>query len=715
MSASTPASEVSQSHKQDSQDFSNPQLPRHKRVLSVSSPESTENRRKAPKVSRACDHCKAKKARCSGTLPCTRCVQRSLQCVYDAKYTRGRARTPPAGRPQAIEVSYPTGSTNTPLAAASARPSQPAEPRSRLGSPDLDADEIEGQYYEPTSGLNFLHRAHRRLSTQISNVNPHIHSGSERTQPLETAGDKPLHGDIRVTGPVELPATAYDLLTSYFEVCLVTYIMFHRRTVMAWMDTVQRNMRQGLLPTHEISNSKLAVLFTIMAITTLKAKKMNKTPSDSWNEEDILLVTDRYYSMAASLTETEKGLPQLESAQARLIQVLYLLQTFRMNKAWYLLGNTYQIIVALGMHRRSSQNSSRTPSTRDDYIHSQCQRRTLWVAYTIDTYLSVVFGRPRYFRDEDINQDFPDSINDENMSPQGPQALDDGFERDSIMEGVIAHAKLSRIIGTTSRDVYSIFAASKQDRLAAANLARQELRKWRSGLPAHLSSINPSSLIPGLRRQAMALKLGYCHAVMHANRPFLLDSQSTDPSVKECVEDCLSSAKVALTTLVSMASDRTIVHAYWWSPYVAFCALTITYVWEIQQRSRGRESDDESRKLFALAEKCHANLAQTASADSPSRRYAVILEELWQEARPRRLSAISSTPATETSRSTCDTRSESQGVPLAMQSLSADHPVGFGQAIQPAYEVFQPFQDWQTTDWVDLDASVSNELYMQAK
>ena len=52
---------------------------------------------KVPKVSRACDYCKSKKTKCSGTRPCGSCVKRGIPCHYDAKYMRGRPPTPPAG------------------------------------------------------------------------------------------------------------------------------------------------------------------------------------------------------------------------------------------------------------------------------------------------------------------------------------------------------------------------------------------------------------------------------------------------------------------------------------------------------------------------------------------------------------------------------------------------------------------------------------------
>lgn len=57
-------------------------------------------------------------------------------------------------------------------------------------SPDLDVAEIEGQYFDTTSGLTFLHRAYNKLSTQNNDIAPHIPNASEDDQRLVTVGDR---------------------------------------------------------------------------------------------------------------------------------------------------------------------------------------------------------------------------------------------------------------------------------------------------------------------------------------------------------------------------------------------------------------------------------------------------------------------------------------------------------------------------------------------
>ncbi|KAH9890859.1 fungal-specific transcription factor domain-containing protein [Xylariomycetidae sp. FL2044] len=683
-----------------------------KRSQAVLSPDdTTENPRKATKASRACDTCKLKKSRCTGTLPCERCLKRGATCVYEAKYSRGRPPTPP---PPTQQTPMLQQKRKTPMSWLGHDTQIPdiTEPNTARNSPELDAAEIEGQYFDPTSGLAFIHRAYKRLFTQQESVNPHVLGGSERTQPLTTAGDKPLRHDRRAAEAVVMPIDSRKLLIAYFETCVVTYRMFHRQSVMTWLDVVDSNTQQGLPLVHHVGAAKAAILLTIMAITTFRLSKIDGRSDLLWDEEKALSVSDQHFAMASSLTDAEAGLPTLESAQARLIQVLYLLQTSRMNKAWYMFGTAYQIIVALGLHQRPSRKRPTFPKSSMEYIHLQCQRRTFWVAYTIDAYLSVVFGRPKYFHDEDINQQIPASVNDEDMGPLRAESIDCESEHDSSMDAVIAHAQLSRIIGSVSRNVYTIQSISMQQRLSATQRAGQELKQWQSSLPPHLSSVHPSSLIPSLKRQAIALKLAYCHAIMHANRPFLLGHQGQTPAFQDSIDECISSAKTTLRIVDTMARDA-MIHAFWWTPYVTFVSLAVIYVWEIQQSTIGRETSEEDRIMFALAEKCHSLLGQSTSANSPSRRYAIILEELRQEAKVQHLrsspNGSAMTPPPMPTSMGMGTRGAAAAAHAGADPSSSGYPAAaeFDQSsgLPGAHNVHQPFQEWQTTDWLDLDAS----------
>ncbi|KAJ0121977.1 hypothetical protein J7T55_002488 [Diaporthe amygdali] len=462
----------------------------------------------------------------------------------------------------------------------------PAEDNGEAGapsrqSPELEAAEIEGQFFDPTSGLTFLHRAYKRFSTQKNyEVVPHVLTGSEKDQLLMNAGDKPFV--MEGSGSVEVPprSLAEELVSFYFDVCVVTYRMFHRGTVLNWLENMLTNVQRELSPSRGLGYAKTSIIFTILAISSFRREKINGHATVDYEDTIALQQSDQYFRAALDLTSTERGMPRLESAQARLIQVLYLLQTSRMNQAWYIFGTTSQIISVLGLYRKSGRNRSANTKAVD-YLDLQCRRRTFWVAYTLDQYLSVALGRTRHYHEEDIDQEFPDLVNDEDMAPGGPSEGE--LLEDCHVDALVWHAKLAMIISGISREVYSVKRIPKHERAAAAHRANQKLHEWHESLPPHLGSVRPSSLIPSFRRQAIALKLAYMHSIIHANRLFLLGQKSdagfspddVAADVQGNVLECVKAARVVLQTFNSMVVDGTLFYAFWWTQYATFCALTV--------------------------------------------------------------------------------------------------------------------------------------------
>jgi hypothetical protein len=55
---------------------------------------------------------------------------------------------------------------------------------------------------------------------------------------------------------------------------------------------------------------------------------------------------------------------------------------------------------AIGLHRGRKCD----PSGTVDYVELESRRRLFWCAYSLDKYLAVALGRPRTFKDEDIDQ-----------------------------------------------------------------------------------------------------------------------------------------------------------------------------------------------------------------------------------------------------------------------------------------------------------------------
>jgi hypothetical protein len=150
----------------------------------------------------------------------------------------------------------------------------------------------------------------------------------------------------------------------------------------------------------------------------------------------LISISGIYFAAAERKLLVEPGPVRLESVQARLAQCLYLMGSSRINQAWYIFGTTSQMILALGLHRKQHSQSSGDASGT---IEIECRRQTFWSAYTLDRYFSVILGRPRIFHDEDIDQRFPDKLNDIDLATSSVNAK--SLHLQSVSDALVFHAK----------------------------------------------------------------------------------------------------------------------------------------------------------------------------------------------------------------------------------------------------------------------------------
>lgn len=547
----------------------------------------------------------------------------------------------------------------------------------------------------------------QRLLTESS-------EGDWSNQHVFRAGDKPL---LRTDSVWTLPEyhEALALVEFYFDICIATYRILHKPTVEQWLLVAEHN-RSGRLPVfHGLSNAKGAALLAVLAI----ARYVQLTIDGSADEHDSISQSDCLMRESFRLIDHESGMASLESIQARLVQVFYCLMSCRFNHAWYVFGNCLQLIAAMNLQRRSS-DADRSRSA--DYLAGQHRKRIFWSAYILDRYLGVVLGRPPHFHDEDIDQEYPDCVNDEDMFPEGPRL---NRSEDCQVDAFIFNAKIARIVGTASRCVYGIHPSTESDRLAAISRLGIQIDEWHASLPPFLSTVKPSSLIRCLRRQSNALKLAHCHALMHTYRPLLLGNgtrqrrQSTTALIDDGLSRCIKAAQTVLEASSAGAKEGGATGpAFWWTHYVTFCALAVVYVWILQRRRNvlQRRSDVEDAKLLELAETCQHQLATTTVTNSLSRKYSFILEELRMKA--RKPGAHAQTVTTEQqSMPYALTVAPPLSGGMALHSPPATQPSMVNMPTQPSISSMSLMDtpdwinDWKNTDWLDLDASVSLTVY----
>ncbi|KAK4551824.1 hypothetical protein LTR86_010910 [Recurvomyces mirabilis] len=320
----------------------------------------------------------------------------------------------------------------------------------------------------------------------------------------------------------------------------------------------------------------------------------------------------------------------------------------------------------------------------------------------MDTYLCIVLGRPKHYNDDDIDQKFPDPIVDESLTAFGHTR---DIEEDSPVDGLIWHAKLAQIISATSREVYTVKRTTTSTRLSAIYRLGAELKHWRNNLPPHLGKIKASSLVPTLKRQSLALRLAYCHAQMHTHRAILVESHgpTTDSrQMQDSVDECLKGAETAMETVEAMVKDGALFYSLWWSQYVLFCALSVAFVFAIQlKKGTWANQDRQSHGLLDLANRCKTLLWDNNFAGA---RYTVILDELMKEAQQISSSANGGHGDLRESMTTIPTGS--------IVHHDEDQARSCTEADVLVHEAYPDlFDDWDPSDWLDLDASAYNTLF----
>jgi hypothetical protein len=198
--------------------------------------------------------------------------------------------------------------------------------------------------------------------------------------------------------------------------------------------------------------------------------------------------------------------------------------------------------------------------------------------------------------------------------------------------------------------MYSIHPKSLEERLEHAGRWTAELKAWKDTLPAFLdpSKVDPSILVPIFQRQSTVLTLAYAHALILANRQFLLSNfvDLTCPTSEKDkrAEVHIKAALVAISTVNTFVEHGKLYRTFWFSQYVSFCAIATLYVYAIRCYHMQRTSTDQTdvsngmavpkrdhMEYFEAAEACRQLIAGKTETNSPSRRYSIILDELKRQ------------------------------------------------------------------------------------
>ncbi|KAF2134912.1 hypothetical protein P153DRAFT_278815 [Dothidotthia symphoricarpi CBS 119687] len=481
----------------------------------------------------------------------------------------------------------------------------------------------QGHYVGTSSAVSFLLRIQRRLHQDST-------SSLSQTSSIFTFGDAPLPEFDTTFFVLPPKADAQRLVERYFDFAAPTHRFLHRPTIEKLVEEFYET--QGDMRSREDAPAKTALLLIVFAQAQAYMPPGSTVLDDS----------ARYFFAAEHQLSKERGAVRLASVQARLLQCVYLLTRSRVNHCWSLFGTTAHLAFALGLNRGRRCD----PSGTIDYVEVESRRRLFWCAYSLDKYLSAALGRPRTFRDEDIDQELPTIVNDNDLHPTYMNPTPS--KSHSVMMAPVEHIKLTRIVSLVLRDLYSIRPPNLPQRISLSQKYTTDLQSWRHALSRFLNDTNTIDshlLIPIYQRQRSVLNLAYYHAMLLIHRPFLLSNFASlthipcHPSINPDLNPefdtsgniaaCLEAAMSIVKVVDDVFTGSNLFRAFWFTQYYAFCAVVVLYIYRIQQHI---VTPGKCEGYFDAGVKCQRQLESVSESDCLARRYCLVLEELRLEA-----------------------------------------------------------------------------------
>ncbi|KAK0737267.1 fungal-specific transcription factor domain-containing protein [Apiosordaria backusii] len=701
---------------------------------------------------RACDLCRTQKVSCSGKLPCENCFNSRVACTFKLRAKQRDSMPPGEGGEEGEgegEDSEAEGD-GTELQNAQDGGNEATEYGGtfavrRIPLQDHETYMLPHRYSDPeTPPLAFLHKAWERMAYYCKTPSRYGQEFGVQGDLVLPLSDQPFD----TTKPLEFPESPvkwFEMHNAFQNGWTETFHFLHRPTVKSWLERVWKNWTANVPLENDLGPAKATIALMCMSIGTMFYDRpwREAVRQKMWDRLWTLNMGDQLFLTTIRLTDAEPGPPKLESIQARLLQTLYLLCTCRLSQAWYIFGNAVHMLTQLGLHRRRGRNRGLGPDITDnpDYAKVQCERRTFWATYIIDKEISLMSGRPCHFSNEAVDQEFPDPVNDEDMGPEGPFRPHLG---DCYLEAGTEQAKLNQIIDKVMRDVYTFREIPDEWRLESAWRLGNELEQWKDQLPFMMCHLKPSMLHTIFRRQSTLLTLAHCHAAILIYRPFMTAPNPADGDKKQtadsAVRKLIDAARVAVNMCLALARDqdkrdKSHFQAIFFAHHVCFCAAAVIFLLpHIRTRqamyggSHFRGYGKMDAKLTELAEKAIVALVGQTNRYSPSRRWAIILEELRDEA-VRQVNGVGRTPAEQGQAQTQPEREASEEgsdeaddqspndqlledalrahweADLARHALPNQASAGEVTEPPPPPTVHRLWDKWKTTDWLDLDSA----------
>ncbi|KAH8426887.1 putative C6 transcription factor (Mut3) [Aspergillus melleus] len=597
---------------------------------------------KRRRVTRACDECRRKKIKCDGKQPCTHCTVYSYECTYDQPSNRRRNPAPqyvealenrlhkaeallrvvlpdinlddprfdvhatqqmlatvkreklpqqpqqpqepapqfPPSQPQTLPPAH-VNSRPTVAAAgpADAAPEHGGCEESLLesmvdnsGFLDLD-DQGHWDYHGHTSGVIFIRRLRKQLGAADISA-PTLRSRSITQQMLDSpksASESPQDATLPPTHDLPPRDVARRLCYNALEDGCSLMRFVHEPSFFATFERVYDT------PPEQYSNEEnsfLPLLYIVMSVGCLFSDDRTG-PLDLSGYESAIGQGFQFFKAGRQLLEIT-DCRDLTSLQAICFMVLFLQSSAKLSTCYSYVGIALRSALRLGLHR-SAVTAHFNPLERE------LRKRIFWVVRKMDVYVSTMLGLPQMLSDDDIDQEYPASIDGDFITQDG--VLPAPKDYTPLMAGANAHTRLSNIILKVVKYIYPVKNAqhrSESDQRYVVSHSKireieRDLQAWMEELPA---ALRPGTEVsPQLERVRQLLRISYAHVQVVMYRPFLhyvssgSQARGVDRRSYACAAACVSVSRNIVHITTGMHKRGLLNGSFWFTMYTTYFAI----------------------------------------------------------------------------------------------------------------------------------------------
>ncbi|CEL09521.1 Putative Acetate regulatory DNA binding protein FacB [Aspergillus calidoustus] len=473
------------------------------------------------RIAQACDRCRSKKIRCDGVRPCcTQCANVGFECKTSDKLSR---RAFPRGYTESLEervrsleaevrdlknlldekdekidvlsrIHSFTSPSQQKIPPSARSPPQPAKPTVSASSESVihvpqpqmpgDAKGFDGFGVSSTRGfadvfttkLTDQGRLAPATSTKALTASPTPISPSRLDEALKTA-----------------PRLVSDqLINIFFQEWAPLYPVVHRPTILKAYEQYLSDSESFQGNRHDVA--QLNLIFAVAALSA--TSRTNQDPS---------LFEDNWSPILESM---------LGDISIHTLQCYVLAQMYCLTKGDYSSLLRYRSLATGLCHQLRLHQSQKAFSSNP--LLAETRKKVFWCQYVVDRFCAGLTGLPVLLREQDIRTEYPEDIDDENVTATGFLPTLPG--ESTRISSALALFNAARILNNTLENIYPSDGGYEIP-LSKMRSVAEKLEGWVKGLPTHLrlefSQDKPSTNVISSRSPLLSLVYYFIRSLLH--------------------------------------------------------------------------------------------------------------------------------------------------------------------------------------------------------